>query len=95
MVKHSARGYAVDACTLDAETDDAAGEYVHHRYDPERAQQDGFAAKHVDGPQAILGLRDGCQPRGSIGAGVVWPGVLGEHAARDIFVYVVLPPIRI
>ena len=44
--------------------------------------------KHVEGPKAILGLRDECQPGGAIGAGVVWPIVLGEHAAHDILVYV-------
>ena len=70
---------------LNAKSNDAAAEYIHHHHDPKAAQQDGFAAKHVEGLQAILGLRDECQPGGAIGAGVVWPVVLGEHSAHDIF----------
>ena len=71
---------------FDAKTDDAAGEHVHDQQHPVTAQKDRFAAEQVDAPEAILGLRDECQPGRAIGSGVAWPVVLREHAANDIFV---------
>ena len=61
---------------------------------PETAQQDGFAAEQVDAPQAILGLRDECQSRGAVRAGVVRPVMLGQHATHDIFIDVEAEGVR-
>ena len=86
VVEHPAYGDAVDVCALDAEADDAAGEDVHDHQHPVAAQEDRFAAEQIDAPEAVLGLRDECQPGRAIGSGVAWPVVLGEHAANDILV---------
>jgi hypothetical protein len=45
-------------CTLDAKTNDAAGEHVHHYQHAVTAQEDGFAAEQVGAPQAILRVCD-------------------------------------
>lgn len=86
VIEHPTYRDAVDICTLDAKTDDAAGEHVHDYQHPVTAQEDGFAAEQVDAPQAVLDVPDECQPRGVIGSGVAWREVLREHAAHDIFV---------
>ena len=67
---------------LGAEADDAATEYVHDHQHPVTTQQDRFTAEQIEAPEAVLRLRDEGQPGRSVGAGVVGPVVLGEHAAE-------------
>ena len=43
-------------------------------------------ASHICGIEWVSSLCDECQPGRAIGAGVVWPVVLREHAAHDIFI---------
>ena len=49
------------------------------------AQEDRFAAKQIDAPQAVLQMPDKAQPRRAIGScfGSI---VLREHAADDVFI---------
>ena len=49
-VKHPTNGDAVDVRTFHSKANDAAGEYIHHDHDPMAAQQDGFAAEHIEAP---------------------------------------------
>ena len=86
MVEHPAYGYAVDIGRFDTKTNDPSREYIHHHHDPMTAQQNGLAAEQIEAPQAIFGLRDECQPRGASGTRVVWPVMLGEYTAHDIFI---------
>ncbi|MCK7499520.1 MAG: hypothetical protein MZW92_60830 [Comamonadaceae bacterium] len=65
---------------------DAAREHIHDQQHPVATQENRFAAEQVDTPEAILRVRDECQPGGTIGAGVAGPIVLREHAANDILV---------
>ena len=39
-----------------AKADDAAGEDVHHDHDPVAFEQNRFALKEVDAPQAVLSV---------------------------------------
>ena len=85
-VEHPAHGYAIDVGPLDTETNDAAGEEIQYHQNPVTMQEDRFASEQVDAPEAILELPHECQPGGSIGSGLAWPVVLGEHPAHDILV---------
>jgi hypothetical protein len=51
VVEHSARGYAIDVSSFDAQADDASREHVHHDHNPVAPQEDGFAAKQIDAPK--------------------------------------------
>ena len=85
LIEHPTNRYAVDVFTLDAKTDDAAGEDVHDEQHPVTAQEDRFAAERIQAPEAVLGLGDQRQPGGPTGSGVARPVVLCEHGAHDIF----------
>ncbi len=86
MVEHATDGYALDVCLLDAESDDATGEHIHHQQHPVTAKQDRFTAKQIHAKEAVLGLREECQPGGAARRGMVGVVVLREHTAHGILV---------
>ena len=86
VIEHSTNRAPIYKCTFDAETDEPAREYVHDQHHPMTAQEDRFAAEHVDAPDAVVYVADECEPGWAIGSAVDWPVVLREHAAHDIFV---------
>jgi hypothetical protein len=53
VIEHPTYGDSVDGCTLDAKTDDAAGEHVHDHEYPVTAQENRFAAKQINAPEAV------------------------------------------
>ena len=85
MVKHSAQRYPIDRTYLNAEADDPASELIHHDEDPMRPQHDGFTAKEVNAPKAILHVANEGQPRRAAGSR---PRsiVFGQHPADHVLV---------
>src|SRR5262245_17266326 len=79
-----ARG-ATEISALNAKADDPTCEHVHHHHDPMAAQEERFAAKQIDTPQAVLHVPDKAQPGRTI---VPCSGsiVLRKHAADNVFV---------
>ncbi len=75
---------AADGLAADAESDDAAGEYVDDHPDPMTAKEDRFAPKQVDAPEPVLGLGDESEPGGTRLAGMVFAVMLLEDPAHDI-----------
>ena len=63
VIEHAAEAGAIDDPAVHAESDDAAGELVHHHEHPIALEDDGLTAKQVDTPQAVGGLSDERQPR--------------------------------
>ena len=61
-VEHPTNRYAVDACMLDAEADDAPSEHVHDQHDPMAVQQDRFAAEQINAPKTVLRLGKKAEP---------------------------------
>src|SRR5580692_2830055 len=57
-IEHTANSETVKIRRRDAKADDAAGEDVHYYHDPVAFEQNRFAAKEVDAPQAVLGVPD-------------------------------------
>ena len=84
-IEHSADDRAVEIRRGNAKADDAAREYVHHDHDPEAPEQNRFAAKQVDAPQAVRGVPDHGEPRRVI---TTWQRslVLDEYATHDIVI---------
>src|SRR5262249_39763823 len=85
LIKHPANRGAIEISALNAKANDPTCEHVHHHHNPMAAQEDGFAAKQIDAPQALLHMPDKAQPGRAIGScsGSI---VLREHAADDVFV---------
>ncbi len=51
----------MDGAAVDAETDNAAGEMVHHDQDPVSSER-RFAAEQITTPQTVLGVTEKCKP---------------------------------
>jgi hypothetical protein len=85
LIEHPANRGAAEISALNPKANDPTCEYVHHHHDPMAAQEDRFAAKQIDAPQAVLHMPDKAQPGRAIGSS---PGsiVLREHAADDVLV---------
>src|SRR5436190_1769570 len=85
LVEHPANRGATGISALNAKANDPTCEHVHHHHDPMAAQEDRFAAKQIDAPQAVLHMPDKAQPGWTICScfGAV---VFREHPADDIFV---------
>jgi hypothetical protein len=58
--------------------------HVHHHHDPEALEQNRFAAKEVDAPQAVLGVPEHSEPRRP----TTWQRsiVLDEYASDDFLI---------
>jgi hypothetical protein len=84
LIEYPAKRGATEISALNAEANNPTGEHVHH-HDPMAAQEDRFAAKQIDTPQAVLHMSDKAQPRGTISScsGSIMPR---EHTADDVFV---------
>src|SRR5258707_15765826 len=76
---------AVEISRGNAKADDPAREYVHHDHDPEAPEQNRFAAKQVDAPQAVLSLPNDAEPRRTVSPGYR-SVVLDEYASDDILI---------
>jgi len=61
-VEHRAKCGAIDDAGMDAEADDATGEWVHEDKDPMGAQGGRFAPELVDTPEAVLHVSEEGQP---------------------------------
>ena len=83
LVEHPADADPVDQRGLNPKADNAAGEYIHHHQRPMAAQQNGFAAEHVDAPEAVFWLCKKRQPGRAIGTGDVGWRELGQHPPDD------------
>jgi hypothetical protein len=57
-IEHPADRGTVEVRRGNTKADDAAAEDVHHDHDPKALEQNRFAAKEVDAPQAVLGVPD-------------------------------------
>src|SRR5467141_4620305 len=84
-VKHAANVGARDGAALRAEADETTRKLVHDHEYPVAPQQDGLASKEIHAPQAICGVADERQPRGS---GSAWSGtiVFRQHPVHHVLV---------
>ena len=62
MIEHLAQRHPIDHPCVHSNADDSSRELVHHDEYPMRAQHDGFAAKQVDAPEAVLHVSDEGEP---------------------------------
>ena len=85
LVEHPANRHATGISALNAKADDPACEHIHHHHDPVAAQEDRFAAKQIDAPQAVLHMPDKAQPGRAIGP-CLGSIVCREHPADDVLV---------
>jgi hypothetical protein len=58
LPEHPAECQAINDATLNPETDDSARVLVHHNQHPVRSQNNRFASKKVEAPQAVLHMTD-------------------------------------
>ena len=84
-VEHAAHVGAIDRTTMHTDSDEATGELVHDHEHPVALEYDGLASKEIHAPQAVSGVADERQPRGS---GSVWSGtiVFRQHAVYNVLV---------
>ena len=85
VVEHSAQRYSIDISSLYSEADDPASELIHHDEYPVRLQHDGFTAKEINAPKAILYVTKEGQPRRASDSrrrSIVF----GEHPADHVLV---------
>ena len=54
LVEHPANRGTTEISAFNAKANDPTGKYVHHHHDPMTAQEERFAAKQIDAPQAVL-----------------------------------------
>jgi len=66
LIEHSAESRTIDHAGLHGEADDSAGELIHHDHDPVGREDQRFAAKEIDAPQAIFGMPEEREPRWTI-----------------------------
>jgi hypothetical protein len=84
-IERPADGGTVEIRRRNAKADDAAGEDVHHDHNPVVFEQNRFAPKEVDAPQAVLSVPDDGEPGRTITAWH-WPVVPDKDASDDIFI---------
>jgi hypothetical protein len=84
-VEHAADADAVDMRGFDTESDDTTRKHVHHYHHPEALQQDGFASKEIDAPQAVAGFSDGREPRRTF-ASRLWERVVRQNPAHHVLI---------
>lgn len=53
-IEHAADALAVEDPGVDREADDSPRILIDHRHDPVAAQEQGFAAKEIQAPKAVL-----------------------------------------
>src|SRR3979411_3268062 len=83
LVEHPANRHTTGISALKAKADDPAGEHIHHHHDPVAAQENRFAAKQIDTPQAVLHMPDKAQAGWAVGCCVV-SIVFREHSAEGV-----------
>ena len=60
MVEHSAQRWSIDGSSLNSEANDSARELIHDDEYPMAFENEGFATKQIDAPQAIFGMTEHC-----------------------------------
>jgi len=85
VIEHLADGGTIEIRRRDPKADNTPGEKVHYDHDPVAFEQNRFAPKEVDAPQAVLCVPDEAEPGRPITA---WyrSVVPDEDAPDDIFV---------
>ena len=61
-LEHPAQGHSIHDAAVDAKSDDATRELVHHDENPVGSQHCRFASEHVATPQTVLGVTDESEP---------------------------------
>src|SRR5215475_15009749 len=85
LLEHPAEGHSIHDAALDAESDDATGELVHHDENPVGSHHCRFASEQVATPQTVLGVTDESEP-GWTGRIRFGPVVSGQDTAHHILV---------
>ena len=82
-VTHAAHVRARSGAALHAESDDATRELVDDHENPIAPQHDGLASKEIHASEAVSGVADARQPRGS---GSAWGGtiVFRQHPVHHV-----------
>src|SRR5580704_3111693 len=84
LIEHAANPRPVDVFASNAKPNESAGAHVDHHEEPMTTKENRLAAKQVDAPEAVLGVRKEGQPGGARGTRESGRQVLREHAAYDI-----------
>ena len=84
-IEHATHINAGNCSAVHADADETTRELVHDHQYPVAPRHDGLAAKQVHAPQAVAGVADERQPRGTSSA---WGGaiVFRQHAVDDVLV---------
>src|SRR5262245_33819144 len=84
-VEHAANVGARDGAAMDAEPDKAPRELVYDHEHPVAPEHDRLTTKEVDAPEAVCGVSNERQPRGSgsLGSRAI---VFRQHAVHDVLV---------
>ncbi len=84
-VEHAAYDDTVEDTRMDRESDDPTAVLIHDHHDPVRSEDQRFAEEQIHTPEAVLGMVEEGQPRGSASAWIR-PLVLGQHTTNRVFV---------
>ncbi len=84
-VEHAAQRDAVDIASVYSEANDSARELIHDDEHPVALEQNGFAAKEIDAPEADFHVTDESQPGGTTIMGC-WTVMFGEDTPHDVLV---------
>ena len=84
LIEHATHDWTVNGLAADAESDDSTGIHVDHHEDPVAAKEDRLAAKQIDAPKTVLGVRKEGQPGRTRGLRVSAVVVLRQDPAYDI-----------
>ena len=85
QIEKTTQGDPIDITGMDTQADDAARELVHDHEYPVALQKNGFTAKQVNTPEAVLRVSEEGQPRRTATIGI-WPVMRGEDASHDSFI---------
>jgi len=86
-VKHATDVDARDVAAMHGDTDKTTTELVRDHEHPVAPKHDGLASKEVHAPEAVSGVADERQPRGSVPR-VAERLVFGQHGVHDVLIKV-------
>jgi len=84
-LEHSAQGGPVHDASVDAKTNDAACELVHHHENPVGSQGCRFASEQIPAPQTVLRVAEKGEPGRTLRIRI-WPVVSAQDPADYVFV---------
>jgi hypothetical protein len=76
----------MDSVRSHAEADDTSRKNIHDQHHPIAEKENRFAAAEINTSEAVLGLSDERQPRGTMRSGATWTIMLRQDATNVIFV---------